>query len=1333
MTELVIENLPFISVVGLILILIYVLQKTFKLQNEFSEKLEMALQNVQPPEKVSNDLKEVNLVPHSLPPLAVPYIKPFNAPVISPVAVPKPLATQLQCGVSNQDIGVLLARFPKVTHLTIKTPECTEFIEEVFAKIEMAKEQMGLAGIQTWLTHNCKWGPFGSDRSALCDVSGKLKKIRCTAASSFARLCLSQADCVVKSDRDTREGLLMNASQEGYGERAGERSYKSTPLDDSTGVKTMYVGQCQMLIKVEDTEITMIREFFSEHEKTPEYFLQTSTMYHECIVKILIDEKRAFVWDYGAEYGAPCSATASNAVIAYRFDVDAPFRSVEFDNFTVPVGRWFTTCPEITYPGFVRCLKPILTTRTDLELVDNYGLRLGKCVGQPLFSVFISGNTMNNGNPCPGVGVARSLRRAYGSRVKLIAFDYSIFAGGIKDPVFDEANCIKQFYGKKGMVKEEIIKRIKMVLVTNPNAYFISTFDVEIDVLGAAIVEAQGEEWTTRVLIPTQEILERTEKPCIDIITQHFPMDLPKYMDVTQDTEEEEVQRFCESNGWPLLCKGTRFGCSKIFCHKDVEPIRKSFEKKWGMGMFVQKPCFGYEKSYCFSAYQGKLLGAVEMRKDLATKEGKCWGVHLEELTAETTKCLERMCAASKWTGGGEIEFMEGLDGQKYIIDFNPRFPAWIFGSCHGGINLVGLLMQEITGIVTDDVTSPVLGGDFIRTVLEVPVDNQTVQPLLLTCPGSFNCSINSKGKGSVTVHPSRFGEIAALTLDDSDDSDFESEDEATSATVDDEDTWVLDVNKFDSTPQYMLHEATLCKTIDTITNFTKSLDIETMIGLSVKTQPHNLILRCAKQAGWKAECISQAEVQKSLDAGFPSSEIIVNGPLKNWPGKLPTDGLKAWFADSFEDYDELIESTPAEYVGFRLAPHQIPTRFGVPIEQWREIKERLDKLDESQKIGLHFHFAQSKLGSTGWFGMARGVIRMMAMICPRVELMDMGGGWNANTMVRHGEEMASLIAFAKERLPNLSLLCFEPGKSVSQTAGGFLTEVQMFRSSTGQQRNLKKENTFKGKGVVVDGMIGDFGVFGMHKHPLFYYSSIEVLDDSINVRAGQETDVEYLAESLKIAQPWARNFDNEKLNKCLTDEVCHYSKWLVAEIAGSPVGAVFSFHNSETPGFLVEESETDTDNILVQMVSEVTKSGRKGCHCACLTADGDGKTKLSIAHSLMHVVINQGLSELDDNNCYFIQTTQENPKGANHFGFTFVEEYTGDYSLLQRKFWKPLQDGKDKILGRICMEFDQFGDITIPEDLKVGDYILIRDCGAYDMTMSYLFGDAKERNIRVV
>ena len=55
---------------------------------------------------------------------------------------------------------------------------------------------------------------------------------------------------------------------------------------------------------------------------------------------------------------------------------------------------------------------------------------------------------------------------------------------------------------------------------------------------------------------------------------------------------------------------------------------------------------------------------------------------------------------------------------------------------------------------------------------------------------------------------------------------------------------------------------------------------------------------------------------------------------------------------------------------------------------------------------------------------------------------------------------------------------------------------------------------------------------------------------------------------------------------------------------------------------------------------------------------------------------------------------------------------------------WKRLAKGKGRILGRICMEDDVLAnELSIPENLKIGDELLLLEAGAYERSMSYGFG----------
>lgn len=56
----------------------------------------------------------------------------------------------------------------------------------------------------------------------------------------------------------------------------------------------------------------------------------------------------------------------------------------------------------------------------------------------------------------------------------------------------------------------------------------------------------------------------------------------------------------------------------------------------------------------------------------------------------------------------------------------------------------------------------------------------------------------------------------------------------------------------------------------------TAPLLLRTQLCLSVKTQPHAVVLRAAEAAGFHAECISMAEVHAAHAAGFDTTRIVL-------------------------------------------------------------------------------------------------------------------------------------------------------------------------------------------------------------------------------------------------------------------------------------------------------------------------------------------------------------------------------------------------------------------------------------------------------------------------
>lgn len=59
-----------------------------------------------------------------------------------------------------------------------------------------------------------------------------------------------------------------------------------------------------------------------------------------------------------------------------------------------------------------------------------------------------------------------------------------------------------------------------------------------------------------------------------------------------------------------------------------------------------------------------------------------------------------------------------------------------------------------------------------------------------------------------------------------------------------------------------------------------------------------------------------------------------------------------------------------------------------------------------------------------------------------------------------------------------------------------------------------------------------------------------------------------------------------------------------------------------------------------------------------------------------------------------------------------------------ENSHWRPLGRGKSRLLGRLCMEHDIVAsNIDLPKTTRPGDVLIFCDAGAYDRSMSYVFG----------
>lgn len=109
------------------------------------------------------------------------------------------------------------------------------------------------------------------------------------------------------------------------------------------------------------------------------------------------------------------------------------------------------------------------------------------------------------------------------------------------------------------------------------------------------------------------------------------------------------------------------------------------------------------------------------MKKIWVTDEGKVWtGVTIRN--EPMLKAAEAFVRNFKWRGPFELECL--VDGDTiYLIEINPRFPAWVSLSAGVGVNLPDRLRRHALGDDLSELTEYPAGKLFVRYTAELVTD----------------------------------------------------------------------------------------------------------------------------------------------------------------------------------------------------------------------------------------------------------------------------------------------------------------------------------------------------------------------------------------------------------------------------------------------------------------------------------------------------------------------------------------------------------------------------------------------------------------------------------
>jgi carbamoyl-phosphate synthase large subunit len=310
-------------------------------------------------------------------------------------------------------------------------------------------------------------------------------------------------------------------------------------------------------------------------------------------------------------------------------------------------------------------------------------------------------------SPGPGVAVIRALREGLPQPLRIIGLSYETLEPGIYlNDVADKTYQIP--YPAAGT--EALLKRLEYIHAKENIDLIIPNFDAELFnfVKLAPTLFSMG----INTFMPSMEQIDSRDK------TNLVQFGLKTGLAVPQDCSmyrAAELYGAGEQMGYPLVIKGKFYEAEVCYT---LEQAQKTFYKlsaKWGLPVIAQQFIKGMELNIAvLGDGKGNAISIIPMRKLYITDKGKAWsGITLED--DSLIQLAQQFVQATHWKGGCELEIMRTPEGKPYIMEINPRFPAWIYLTAAAGQNQPAALAKLATGEQLQPFTTYDVGKIFIR------------------------------------------------------------------------------------------------------------------------------------------------------------------------------------------------------------------------------------------------------------------------------------------------------------------------------------------------------------------------------------------------------------------------------------------------------------------------------------------------------------------------------------------------------------------------------------------------------------------------------------------
>ncbi len=313
----------------------------------------------------------------------------------------------------------------------------------------------------------------------------------------------------------------------------------------------------------------------------------------------------------------------------------------------------------------------------------------------------------NTDNPGPGIPVVRSIRESSRINARIIGLAYENMEPGIymKDAL-DKTYLIP--YPSVGI--EPYMDRILEINEKDPIDLIIPNLDAELYTFMKSAEALKENNIST--YLPTILQFEERQKGELDAFGKKYDIKVPHSKILTSPNDVPDLRNEFD---YPLLVKGKFYDAYIAYNAEQVINHFNKISAKWGLPVIIQEFIKGTEVNVvALGDGTGETIAAVPMRKQYITDKGKAWsGITLGD--KKLLQITRDLIKKNKWKGGMELEMIKTNQGEYYLIEINPRIPAWVYLAVGAGQNIPEALVRLAMGDTVEPMTDYEIGKMFIR------------------------------------------------------------------------------------------------------------------------------------------------------------------------------------------------------------------------------------------------------------------------------------------------------------------------------------------------------------------------------------------------------------------------------------------------------------------------------------------------------------------------------------------------------------------------------------------------------------------------------------------